>query len=143
MLNIPEISDEKLEELRKRIKPVARFVRGIDGLHADWNGFLYYICIKGGPRNTTFYFEITAGRKCKNLKPVALIETHHSTGGFFFKPSEAEVLAQIPVELLGIVVAYEITDYDMTNAREHCDSTATLLLYEKRGLMYYLRRLFK
>ena len=50
-------------------------------------------------------------RKVPQLKPLADITTYHSYGYYgLFKPSIAEVLAQIPEVLLQRVVAFEIVD---------------------------------
>jgi hypothetical protein len=45
----------------------------------------------------------------KGLKPIRDIRTHHTYGYYgFFKPAIAEVLAQIPEDILEQVVAFEI-----------------------------------
>ncbi len=129
---IPKISNKKLAELRKRIRPLVRFARGAKGLFESGKGTPYYIVPKA-PRTTTFLYEPIAEKEATGLKALSQIKTHHTTGGFFFKPSEAEVLAQIPEELLAKVVAYEVVDYDMSNAREDGDSTALVQLYTARG----------
>lgn len=124
---IPEITREKVDELRQRIKPVAKFAKGADGLFRDSRGLLHYIKPTTDPVTQSYYWEPVAGEKCKKLKPLKQIVTHHGTGGFFFKPSEAEVLAQIPEMLLGEVVAYEIVSAHITDERD--DSIATIQLY--------------
>ena len=135
-LKIPEISDEKLNELRAKIRPAWYFAKGRDGLFPDERGFLYYLIGLLDPRTAAFYCDadpkLVPGEIADGLEPFHQIQTHHSTGGFFFKPSEEEILAQIPKELHDIVVAYTVVDYDMRNARGHGDSVATLQLYKKK-----------
>lgn len=128
----PKISNKRLAELRERIRPVARFVREKDGLSLNENGFLYYLLVSAHPKNETFFMEMLAGEKCKGLKPFTKIETHHTTGGFFFKPSEAEILAQIPEGLLDTVVAYEVVGYSLDRPDGWADdSIAILQLYRR------------
>ena len=124
---IPKITREKVDELRQRIKPAARFVKGSEGLFRDSRGMLHYIKLTTDPVTQSYYWDPVAGEKCKKLKPLKKIVTHHGTGGFFFKPSEAEVLAQIPEMLLGEVVAYEIVSAHITDERD--DSIAEIQLY--------------
>lgn len=97
---IPEVSKERIRELAERIKPVVQFVRNgrcyikpvdLFGIAYTWN-----------PKS--------AG-KATGLKPLCDITTYHTYGYYgMFKPSIAEVLAQIPAEHLDKVVAFEIVD---------------------------------
>ncbi len=125
----PKRSNNELLELRKRIRPVLRFARGPDGLFESVNGFPYYILPHPDIHMAPYFGEAVATEEMVGVKPLTQIKTYHSTGGFFFKPSEAEVLSQIPSEFIGNVVAYEIIDCNMDRARSHGDSTATVQLY--------------
>ena len=40
---IPEISEEKLQQLSEHIKPVVRFAKGAEGLFQADKGYPYYI----------------------------------------------------------------------------------------------------
>jgi hypothetical protein len=123
---VPEISDTKLNELIKNIVPVIR--RGNE---------LYNIKITD-LRNISYTWDPILTDTYKNLKEVARIKTDHYCGYYaLFKPSIAEVLAQIPEYLLNKVCAFEIindidsgTDdeikiYDYGNGHQ-----ATTILYE-------------
>ncbi len=103
---IPKILDERLQELCKRIKPVVRFV--------SWFGkgkeCLYYIK-PVDPRKIAYTWDPKPRRKARRLKKLCDITTYHSYGYYgFFKPSIAEVIAQIPEEYLNKVVAFEIVE---------------------------------
>jgi hypothetical protein len=108
---IPEVPKERIEELGGRIRPVVRFALGKDGLFRSHKGHPHYIepvdlfgiAYTWDPKPTT---------QVSGLKPLADIRTYHTYGyQGFFKPSIAEVLAQIPEEHLDQVVAFEIVDY--------------------------------
>ena|SRR3989344_9104698 len=92
-----EISDERLEELAKRIKPVVRC-----------DGELYYIK-DVDYRNIAFTWSSKLKKKAKGLEELARIRTYHEYGyPGFFKPSVAEVLAQIPKTKVSQTSAFEI-----------------------------------
>jgi len=106
---IPDVPEDRIRELAKRIKPVVRFSISLPG------GFLFY------PDGIPFYirkvdlFDIAYTWSPKprwpatRLTPLQDITTYHSWGHYsLFKPSIAEVLAQIPANLLDRVVAFEI-----------------------------------
>lgn len=113
---IPEISDEKLLELSQRIKPVIRFSRGLKGLFLSPEGIPYYIK-PVDLREMAFTWDATPSKKAKGLQEIVAIRTLHSYGYHgLFKPSIAEVIAQIPEEFLDRVVAFEIVDQPETAA---------------------------
>jgi len=94
---IPKISDERLNELAKKIKPVVR--------------------IKGQPRyiqpvdlrGVAYTWDPKPAGHAKGLAELCVITTYHSYGApMFFKPSVAEVIAAIPEEHLDKVIAFEI-----------------------------------
>ncbi len=96
-LEIPEITDERLAELAARIKPVVR----------NRSNALAYIkpC---DLRNVAFTWSPKITRKAANLVKHATIRTLHRYGYYgLFKPSIAEVLAQIPADLIDETVAFE------------------------------------
>lgn len=92
------ISDEKLEGLLQRIHPVHHFA----------DGKLWYIkpC---HPRNVAFTWDPRKLREAAGLEELARIKTYHEySSHVFFKPSLAEVLAQIPRRFIDNVNAFEI-----------------------------------
>jgi len=90
----PAISDSDLKRLSARIRP----------LKVE-NGELHYIK-PGNPRNSSFPWR-DAAEKAEGLKPFAVIRTFHQyAASVLFKPTEDEVLAQIPKKHLSDTVAY-------------------------------------
>ncbi len=123
MSHIPEISDERLHELHVRIKPVVRK-----------SGDLFYI-EDVDLRDIAFTWNPKTTTKSGGLKELARIQTYHTCGYYgFFKPSIAEVLAQIPQEHLDRCVVYEcgVGTLDVDNIVDggsaHC---VTTVLYER------------
>jgi hypothetical protein len=95
MKRIPEITDERIKELLKSIKPVVFkkdkpfYIKPVDS------------------RTAAFTWDPKTTKAAKGLIPLATITTYHTYGYYgFFKPSVAEVLAQIPEALVGNIVAF-------------------------------------
>ena len=138
MERIPEITDQRLEELASQIKPVVRF-KGKKGRVPKYNGVLFYIA-DVDLRGTAFTWEPKATKIADDLNIYAMIRTFHSYGApSFFKPSIAEVLAQIPQEDIGRVVAFETltskidsTSLDIKNCLPDGYHWTTTRLYEKK-----------
>lgn len=105
---IPEVPKERIRDLAERIKPVMRFALGEKGLFRSPEGYLYHI----KPVDLfgiTFTWLPESDEKAVGLKPLCVITTYHTYAYYgFFKPTIAEVLAQIPAEHLDKVVAFEI-----------------------------------
>ena len=125
---IPEISDERLAELVERIKPTCRF-----------NGELRHI-EPVDPRRVAYTWDPKPAEVAEGLELLADVRTYHSYGApNMFKPSIAEVLAQIPEEHLSQVVAFEIVKsphdvHDLNKEREALNAgyhVATTRLYRK------------
>ena len=95
---IPNVPRDQIIQLAKRIKPVYDF------------GQKYYI----RPVDLfeiAYTWEPKSAKQATGLKTLCDIRTYHGFGYHgFFKPSIAEVLAQIPAEHLDKVVAFEIVD---------------------------------
>jgi hypothetical protein len=133
---LPEISDEKLEKLLKDIKPVVRFSKKNSseaGLVRDDEGDLYFI-EDVDPRGIAFTWDPkpTGIAERVNPNPYRTIQTIHSYGApAFFKPSIAEVLAQIPEEEYAKCVAFE-TDSNNGFTQDSEYHTATTKLYERK-----------
>jgi hypothetical protein len=132
---IPKISDEKIAELSGRIRPVVRLARttvhtsGGNGstlfvwaeldrngtLSPDKRGMLHYIK-PVDPRSIAFPWEPVSDGVATGIEPVAEITTYHTFGyQGLFKPSIAEVLAQLPAELPDDIVAFEVIGPESTS----------------------------
>jgi hypothetical protein len=96
---IPSISDLELGVLLRGIRPTYRF-----------NDTLHYIepC---DPRRAAYTWDPKPAEEATGLTPLRDVRTYHTFGYYgFFKPSVAEVLAQIPSDLIESVVAFEIVE---------------------------------
>lgn len=97
---IPEVSEEKIKELFSRIKPVI-----------DYNGVKKYIK-DVDPFNISYIWSPKTKGIANNLIAIKDIITYHSYGYYgLFKPSIAEVLAQIPDDIVDKVDAFEIIEH--------------------------------
>ncbi len=111
---IPEVSKERIVELGERIKPVVRFTRSWRGLSRSAEGHLRYIK-SHDLFNIAYTWAPKAAKATRGLKKLCDITTNHGFGyQGLFKPSIAEVLAQIPAEYLDKVVAFEIIKHPET-----------------------------
>ena len=135
MSELPKISDGRLEELMGEIKPVVRYSRRVtsrkDKLVQDDEGDLYFIQ-DVDPRGVAFTWAPKPARIADevNPNPYKSIETIHSYGApVFFKPSIAEVLAQIPEDDIGRCVAFETNPLGFTEGSSY--HLAQTRLYEK------------
>jgi hypothetical protein len=98
---IPEISDERLEKLTARIRPIV----AIDDE--------YHFIEPVDPRGVSFIWDPKPTEKASGLTQIAVIPTLHSYGYYgIFKPSIAEVLAMIPHTIIDVVVAFEVDGPD-------------------------------
>lgn len=96
---IPEVPKDQIVLLAERIKPVydfghkKRYIKPVD---------LF---------NVSYIWEPISAKRAVGIKPLCDIRTYHGYGHYgMFKPSIAEVLAQIPDEHLSKVVAFEIVN---------------------------------
>jgi hypothetical protein len=97
---IPEVSEDRIKELARRIKPIVEF-RGQGKCYIE-SVNLFDTAYTCDPKST--------GR-AQDIKPLRDIRTYHKYSfALFFKPSIAEVLAQIPEECLDRVIAFEIVE---------------------------------
>lgn len=116
-VSIPEITDEKLRERYKHIKPIV----DIDG-----KKYLLRVYTEEQLRNMSYLWNMqTDKRKEIDINEYIALEEYdfeclHKYGYYmFFKPSIAEVLAQIPSDLSEIVDLFEIIDEPKT-AEDFC-----------------------
>lgn len=94
---VPEISEEKLNRLSKKIVPVI-----------TQDNKLYQIEIPD-LRNTAYTWDYKITAEYIGLKEIKRIKTNHYCGYYgLFKPSISEVLSQIPEDLVNNVCAFEI-----------------------------------
>ncbi len=96
--SIPKISDEELRSRAARIKALVR--KG---------GKLYTIEQPKNLRQTAFLWDPVFEERSGVVMEIGRVKTLHSYGApSLFKPSIAEVLAQIPPELAAKVKAFEV-----------------------------------
>lgn len=96
-LEIPEISDEKLEELYENIKPVMEREKELYWVHRPDS--LRHIAFTWDPR--------LSNTPVKSLEKICTIKTLHTWAYYgFFKPTIAEVLSQVPENLINTAVAF-------------------------------------
>lgn len=117
---MPEMSDERLEELASRIKPVVRFVETVEGHEQHPRGFLYYVeCLD--PRDDLYWFNKPVSR-AEDLEELGFLIAsrvvfHKQNDPSSVKyplpaqPLVVEVLAQIPERYLSEAVAFEMKPY--------------------------------
>ena len=147
---IPEISDARLAELYARIKPIARFKRK-DGdildfpespkesevklVPNDVGGVLYWLDDVEFPRST-FTYSPKPVKMVKSLKSVTGITTYHTWAYYgLFRPTIAEVLAQIPEEYVDKVVAFEtLTAITTSHIVENYHVAMTILYVQKESI---------
>lgn len=125
---IPEVPKKVIRKRAKRIKPVYEF----DGKKR----FIKKVKLF----STAFTWDPKPRKKARKLVALQDITTYHTWAFYgFFKPTIAEVLAQIPEDVLDKVVAFEIVmkpetaddlnkDKEALNAGYH---VATTRLYGK------------
>jgi hypothetical protein len=95
---IPSVPREHISALAERIKPVVRNERKV--LHYIKPVDLF---------SASFLWEPTLLESAVDLREIARITTYHTFGHpLFFKPSVAEVLAQIPDTYLSAAIAFEV-----------------------------------
>jgi len=123
---IPEISNDQLDALYARIKPVKhKPLEGETVLHTLQPTEL---------RQQSFLFDPAWGEPVHEpLYEHARIETYHKTGyGALFQPSVAEVLAQVPKHLHKEVDFFETLDGDTVAVySEHDGHRTVTVLYTR------------
>jgi len=120
---IPEISDERLEELCEKIKPVVDNSRRHDKVQ------LWYIKAVD-PRDMSFLWDPKPTKRARGLRKYKEIVTLHSYGApVLFKPSIAEVLSQIPEKDIDNVAAFETEHLGFSEGSNY--HTAVTILYTR------------
>jgi len=102
-----EISNEDLAHWAERIRPVIRW--GPGGKRHP-RGTPHWVANLGDHRKTSYtWVENSRGEAAGDLELIKTIQTFHTWGApALFKPSVAEVIAQIPVEMRDSVDAFEV-----------------------------------
>lgn len=124
---IPELSKKRLEKLVKKIKPLVRFVvkfrtgefeleLGKDGKpKRAYGNPLYWALFEiepVDPMRTAYTWDPKPTKMREDVACFDIIRTYHKYGApFLFKPSIAEVLAQIPEDVIDKTVGFEILDH--------------------------------
>jgi len=136
MKRIPDISDEKLESLVKKIRPVVKCFKLLDTdiLEAHPKGDLLCYIEDVDPVGDSFLRNPKPERLAKDLKHLADIKTYHKFSvPVVFSPFVAEVLAQIPEKYLDKVVAFETISEGFTYENLVDDYHVTITrLYKKK-----------
>lgn len=101
--NLPSISEDKLLTLAKAIKPMIR---------SSEDNQLYF-SMPTDILKTSYSFANKPAKKAHGMKKIMTFETRHNCGyHLFFKPSVAEVLAQmaekISPEIIAQITAFEV-----------------------------------
>lgn len=119
MDKIPEISDERVAELYALIKPVIRFQHKgyefpplggwkLSDIVPDKDDGLLYFIEDVDPYKAAFTVYPKPIRQAEDLEEFDAILTWHTWAYYgFFKPTIAEVLAQIPEQHLERIVAFQ------------------------------------
>lgn len=117
MREFPSITSRELRRRVARIKPVLRFAYGEGGPFLHPQGFLHFL-VGVDPRHTPLIEGVEPKSRAEGLVCVATIDTYHTFSVYrLFRPSIAEVLAQIPAELIDTVTAFEVP-VGVTNVRK-------------------------
>ena len=104
---IPKSSKKRIAEWAMRIRPVVMITEPLSFLKPQ-DGYLSFIK-PPDLFNVAYTWDPKPTKEATGLKAVADIRTYHVYGYYgLFKPSVAEVIAQIPANLLPTVVAFEI-----------------------------------
>lgn len=101
---IPELPERRMRELAQRIRAVG--VR---------DGELWEMR-QPDPAWTAFSWDPQWSQPARDLVEVARVRTFHTFGApSFFKPSKAEVIAQIPAALVDVTVAFATDDPELAD----------------------------
>lgn len=130
---IPEISDDRLYDLMRRIVPVVRFARTGVGFVQSENGKTYLI-EECDPRTAGFNVNPKRTNKMMGIAEIYRFKSFHSISPNFC-PSIAEVLAQIPGKYLSITTHFETIREDPQPKKPYGGKeyfVATSVLYTTR-----------
>ncbi len=125
MPKLPELTPERLQELRDKIKPVVCDPENEHGVRVPHE-------IEPVGHNTAFTWSPVKTHALKSWRQVAFIETYHSCGYIAcFKPLVDEVLCQIPEHLVAEVTHFELVTGDTVGCLQDGDGHRTMaILYQ-------------
>ena len=129
-VSIPQISDEEIKIRYQHIKPVIRlesdgklyWLGPIDEEKLDSVSFLWN-------SDDNLAREVEEG-ELKELKDEDFACVHAYGFPGFFKPSVAEVLAQIPQHIIPFVKAFELVEYPQVEADFYKDALTKEIFYD-------------
>lgn len=138
---IPEISDEELVKRMNQIKWVVFKMRGVNNKpyttdEVDGSFLsLYYRQSNTDPRTQSFNFDENAviGELATDLNEIRRIRIFVKIGGYhgFCKITMAEVMSQIPSDILHKVVAFSLTQEEDTKILNGDYQETSIVLYER------------
>lgn len=144
---VPEIKRERLEALAFYIKPVLRYSRNpeTDELTGNDKGkLLFYSRTKINPYDWEFQAHFEPGELAKGLKQFEEIGTYHGYAApVMCRASIADVIAQLPENLIGRVVAFEINHLGSLEEYEDEKICPLRLLPFNWGFHYARTRLYE
>ncbi len=140
---IPEISDKILAQRMKQIKYVKPAMQGINGKiyttsEEDEKYFdLFYVKNHCNPRTQAFNFEEGSEltTRAVGLKPLATRDIFVRIGGYygFCKISFAELMAQIPADILPDTVAFALNPKGSPRVLNSDYQSTSIIFYGKNG----------
>jgi hypothetical protein len=90
-------------------------------------------------RRTAFLWDPEPAGEAKGIKPVRTVQTYHTWAYYgFFKPDIGECLAQIPADLLDVVVAFELVKGPETSDDLNKEKEALNAGYHVAQTTYYV-----
>lgn len=144
-ISIPEISDEVLNERLQRIKYLTPAMSGIDGKaystsEKDEKLFdLFWVDSFVDPRNESFNFDdksVMTG-KATGIAPILTKDIFIRIGGYygFCKMTMAEVLSQIPDEIVNDVVGFSLNPKKDAEILNEKYQSASIIFYAKTDVV--------
>jgi hypothetical protein len=113
-ITIPKISDEMLQMRASRIRPLLTF-----------DGELYSIVPTRDLRSISFMWNPIRSYRAGPLRQLADVRMFHSFGApSLFKPTIAEVIAQIPERYSAVTCAFEVIRHPQNAADLNLESEA-------------------
>jgi hypothetical protein len=139
-ISIPKLPKKRVQELAKRIRPVMRFTHSKKArrLTLDEKGAYYYLKpVDLFGTAFTWPGVPKADVRAPRLQKLQTVTTYHPWAYYgFFKPTIAEVIAQIPEDILDQVIAFELeppeNPLEPWDIVQHGNHVAQTTFYAKR-----------
>lgn len=128
---IPVLPEPELWARFSRVRPMMRFAKSDKGLAPSELGELHFILVESP--HETYTVEPRTGNRVLKIKKLAELQTLHYWTSIVpaIKPTCAEVLAQIPPEILHRAVAFEVKITVDTSNIDGDYIRTTTVLYER------------